>query len=510
MGAPHGDRALSRARFPGVPKLRVVGARKRYGETLAVDGVSLALEAGRLHAVVGENGAGKSTLLGIAAGIVRPDEGHVEIDGARLSPHTAARAIRAGVGIVTQHFSLVPVFSAIDNVMLGAEPVGPLGWLDRRSARERLAKVLGELDVTLDLRANAETLSVGDRQRLEIARVLYREARIVILDEPTAVLAPQEAAPLYGMLRRMADAGRAVCVVTHKLDEVYAFADEVSVLRRGAVVAHGPVDRTRSRGEIVEELSRSVMGGEAPLATALRPTGPAGEDVLVVEDVAHEPHLRGVSLRVRAGEIVGVCGVEGSGQDDLARAVGGIELVAGTVRTPGSTAGPAVVHADRHREGLVLDASLADNALLGELGSRVRWGWIVDRRAVREEARERVRRAGVAPANLDSPVRALSGGNQQKLVVERACARADGKAVRVLVASQPTRGVDVGAARAIHERIAGVARAGAGVLLMSSDLEELRALSNRLLVLARGKIVAEVAPDTPSARLGELMLGGRA
>lgn len=510
MGAPHGDPALSRARFARVPKLGVVGARKRYGETLAVGGVSLALEAGRVHAVVGENGAGKSTLLGIAAGIVRPDEGHVEIDGERLTPHTAARAIRAGVGIVTQHFSLVPVFSALDNVMLGAELVGPLGWLDRRGAGARLAGVLRELDVTLDLRANAESLSVGDRQRLEIARVLYRDARIVILDEPTAVLAPQEAAPLYAMLRRMADAGRAVCVVTHKLDEVYAFADEVTVLRRGVVAFHGPVDRTRVRAEVVQELSRCVMGGEAPLATALRPGDPAGDDVLVLEDVTHEPHLRGVSLRVRAGEIVGVCGVEGSGQDELAHAIAGIERAHGRVSTPGSTQAPAVVHADRQREGLVLDATVADNALLGELGSGVSRGWLVDRRAVREEARARVRRAGVEPADLDAPVRALSGGNQQKLVVERACARADGKAVRVLVASQPTRGVDVGAARAIHERIAAVARSGAGVLLLSSDLDELRALSNRLLVLARGKIVAQVAPETSGARLGELMLGGRA
>ena len=492
-----------------MPKLRVVGARKRYGETVAVGGVDLALEAGRLHAVVGENGAGKSTLLGIAAGIVRPDEGHVEVDGARLAPHTAARAIRAGVGMVTQHFSLVPVLTALENAMLGAEPAGLLGWIDRGAACAKLARVLEELDVTLDLSARAGDLSVGDRQRLEIARVLYRDAKVVILDEPTAVLAPQEAAPLYAMLRRMADAGRAVCVVTHKLDEVFAHADEVTVLRRGAIVARRGVDRSAAQADFVAELSRDVMGGEPPAGASLRPTAAPGADVLVLEEVALPPRLRGVSLRVRAGEVVGVCGVEGSGQDELAHVLAGLERAEGVVRTPGSSGPPAVVHADRHREGLVLDASVQDNALLGELAAHARFG-MLDGRSMREEAADRVRRAGVVPADLRAPARALSGGNQQKVVVERACARADGKGVRVLALSQPTRGVDVGAARAIHERIAAVARLGVGVLVMSSDLDELRALSSRLLVLARGAIVAEVPPDTAPARLGELMLGGAA
>jgi simple sugar transport system ATP-binding protein len=338
--------------------------------------------------------------------------------------------------------------------------------------------------------------------------VLYRDAKIVILDEPTAVLAPQEAAPLYAMLRRMAEAGRAVCVVTHKLDEVHAFADEVTVMRRGAIVVHRVVDRARAREDVVSELSREVMGGEPPPTNALRSTAPPGDDVLVLEDVTLEPRLRGVSLSVRAGEVVGVCGVEGSGQDELAHVIAGLERAQGRVRTPGSSRPVALIHSDRHREGLVLEASLLDNALLGELGAHLRPGGFIDGRSTHGEAYERVRRAGVEPADLSAPVRALSGGNQQKVVVERACARADGISVRVLVASQPTRGVDVGAARAIHERIAAVARAGVGVLLMSSDLDELRALSSRLLVLARGKVVAEVPPDTAAARLGELMLGG--
>jgi simple sugar transport system ATP-binding protein len=488
--------------------IEIQGVTKRYGETIAVRDASLRLEPGRIHAIVGENGAGKSTLLKIAAGIVAPDSGHVSVSGKQLAPHTAAMGIRAGVGMVAQHFSLVPVFTALDNVLLGFEPLtGMLGFLDRDAARVRAKRVLEDLEATVDLDAITSELGVGDRQRLEIVRVLFRDAQYLILDEPTAILAPQEADALYTMLRRMAAAGRAVAVVTHKLDEVHAHANRVTVMRRGQIVATHDVDASKPRADLVRELTREVMGGEPPAPVGRTAHAPGG-DVLVADALVVAPHLRGATLRVRAGEIVGVCGIEGSGQEELVRAIAGLVVPsAGEVRMPGSSERPAIVFADRHREGLVLEASVLDNLLLGELGTfsgRV----LLDEHRERAEATARIERGGIVPPNADLPARALSGGNQQKIVVERACSRADGKKVRVLVVAHPTRGVDVGAARTIQNRIAEVAARGVGVLVLGSDLDELRSLSDRLLVMARGRIAGEVPRDASAQRIGEMMLGG--
>jgi simple sugar transport system ATP-binding protein len=482
--------------------IEVRGVTKRFGETIAVDSASLTLEPGGIHAIVGENGAGKSTLLKIAAGILAPDEGEVCISGRRLSPHTAAAGIRAGVGMVAQHFSLVPVFTALDNVLLGFEPGF---FIDREDARARAEKVFRELGAKVDLDAITEDLGVGDRQRLEIVRVLFREAKTIILDEPTAILAPQEADALYAMLARLAVSGRAVAVVTHKLDEVHAHAKRVTVMRRGKIVTTREVDRVQPRDEFVRELARDVMGGEPP-SDVTRSTLPLGGDALVVDALVVFPGLRGATMRVRAGEIVGIAGIEGSGQEELVRAIAGlVDPAAGRVRTPG-TERPAVVFADRHREGLVLEAPVLDNALLGEhLG-----GFFIDEALAKKEAQARINRGGVVPNDLELPARALSGGNQQKIVIERACSRADGKKVRLLVLAHPTRGVDVGAAHAIHQRIVEVAARGVGVLVLGSDLDELRALSDRMLVMARGRIAGEVPKDASGARIGELMLGGAA
>lgn len=471
---------------------------KSYGEIHAVDDATLTLELGRMHAIVGENGAGKTTLLKIAAGLTAPDRGHVEIEGTRV--HDARTAIRAGVGMVTQHFSLVPTLTALENIVLGFEPTRSV-VLDMRSARANVTRVLRELGVELDLDAITSTLGVGERQRLEIARVLFREAKIVILDEPTALLAPQEADALYAMLTRMASAGRAVAVVTHKLDEVYAHADAVTVMRRGKIVGTREAFRTRVKEEVIGELTREIMGGEPPHAVSPPARTPAA-DALVIDALVVPPRLRGATLRVRTGEIVGVCGIEGSGQEELVHALAGlVRPASGHVRMPGSDR-CAVVFADRHREGLVLDASVEDNAILGEHA-----GFFLDRAGLRKEARSRIERAHVVPPDLDALAGSLSGGNQQKIVVERACARADGKKIRALVLAHPTRGVDVGAARQIHERIADVASRGVGVLVLGSDIEELRALCDRMLVMARGRIAGEVQKDAPLARIGELMLG---
>jgi len=474
---------------------------KRYGAVHAVTGVSLAFEAGKIHAVVGENGAGKSTLLKMAAGVVAPDAGEVRVGGEVLAPHTAAEAIRRGVGMVQQHFALVGVLSAIDNVMLGAEPVNALGRLDVARARARADAVAREMGVSLPWDAPAETLGVGDRQRLEIVRTLVREARVVILDEPTAVLTAGEVSQLYATLRRLAEGGRAVIVVTHRLDEVRDHADEVTVLRHGKRVSTRIMQRGEAGVDLLRDVTRDIMGEEPPPALERRRREP-GEVRLEMKDVHLGRALRGVTLRVRAGEIVGIAGVEGNGQRELVRVLAGLDAPdAGEVRCDAA----AVVHEDRHAEGLVLAATVRDNLVLGELARFTRHG-LVDAVALEREARARLDRGGVVPPDLDALAVALSGGNQQKIVIARAVGRSD--RVSVFVFAQPTRGVDLGAARAIHGEMARAAETGKAVLLVSADLAELRALCDRILVLARGRVVAELPPDAPERVVGEAMLGG--
>ncbi len=492
---------------------------KRYGAVRAVEDVTLAFEGGRIHAVVGENGAGKSTLLKTAAGIVLPDEGEVRLAGERLVPHTAREAIRRGVGMVQQHFALIGVLSALENVMLGAEPVRALGRLDIPSARAHAESVARSIGVSMDWDAPVETLGVGDRQRLEIVRALVRDAHILILDEPTAVLTPGEAAVLYTTLRRLAEGGRAVVVVTHRMDEVREYADAVSVMRRGRLVSTRPMT-TRDASE-VDAIVRDVLPdgfandarGEEPLGIERRRPRETGDVVLDMRDVTFGRTLRGVTLCVRAGEIVGIAGVEGNGQRELVRVLAGLETPDGGVVeiTPAKglerADSVAVVHEDRHAEGLVLDADIRDNLVLGELGRFARFG-IVDGARVEREASTRLARAGVVLPDLGLAARALSGGNQQKVVVGRIVARA--ARTTLFVFAQPTRGVDLGAARAIRGEIARVAAGGKAVLILSSDLTELRAVADRILVLARGRVVADLPPDASEARIGEAMLGAEA
>jgi general nucleoside transport system ATP-binding protein len=479
---------------------------------LAVDDVSLAFEVGEIHAVVGENGAGKTTLLRIAAGLVAPDQGKVLVDGAAVSradrgrlevlrslrSHASRHALRGTVTMVEQHFALAGALSALDNVMLGAEPVKAFGRLDRAAARARADAVAHPIGAVIPWDAPVESLGVGDRQRLEIVRALVRDARVVILDEPTAVLGPGESRGLYSTLRRMADSGRAVVVVTHRLDEVRDHADRVSVLRRGRLASSRMLEARDE--DALRAIARDVMGRAEP-ARAPAPPRPIGQVRIEVREARRAPGLRGVTLTVRAGEIVGIAGVDGNGQRELVRAIAGLEpLDAGEVRVRGV----AVVHEDREVEGLVLDASVRENLVLGELAEFTRFG-LVDRRSLEREATARRERAGVEPPDLDLSARALSGGNQQKIVVARALARAP--RVTGIVMAQPTRGVDRAATAAIHDAIVGAAGDGKAVLLLSADLDELRALCDRILVLARGRIEADLPPDAAEARFGEAMLG---
>lgn len=490
------------------PAISLEQVTRRFGAVVAVRDASVCFTKGRVHAVVGENGAGKSTLLGLAGGALRPDEGTVRVAGRPLQPATPAEAIARGIGFVHQHFMLVEAFSALENILLGAEPTGALGVLDRDTGRARARRVLDTLGIQIDLDARVADLGVGERQNLEIVRILVRGARTVLLDEPTAVLTPDQARALFVTLRRMADDGACIVLVTHRLAEVLDHCQHVTVMRRGSIVAEYDTDRVS-----VHALTCDIMGKEPP-PPVQRPEAPEvdGDAALEVRNL----HVRspatgrsavdGVTLRVPRGRIVGVAGVEGNGQQELVRAIAGMlppsegqvlldgQDVTGRGVAERRRAGLAVVHDDRHREGLMLEVSVADNLVLGDLAT------------VEDEGGTVTRRMGaydIVPPDASVPVRSLSGGNQQKVVVARALDRR----VRAAVLAQPTRGVDLGAARSIHEAICDAAKAGAGVLVVSADLAELRAVCHEVAVIARGRIVATLAPETPESEFGRAMLG---
>ncbi len=489
---------------------RATKVRKAYGDCVAVAEASATFRAGEIHAVCGENGAGKSTLLKMVAGMIVPDRGDVVVFGTKLAPHTPRAAIERGVAMVLQHFALVPVFTALENVVLGAEPRRAFGGVDWAKARARASEVAKRLSATIPWDTRVSELGVGDRQRLEIARALYREAELVILDEPTAVLTKVEANALYEALRALADEGKGIVVVTHKMDEVRAHADVVSVMRKGELVFTRALDRAGDVGAQVEEVTAAIMGavhgeGAPKHGPAARPGAPGGEVVLSLRGVSLGRGLTSVDLELHAGEIVGVAGVEGNGQHEL------LALVARD-RAPDAgevTGGRAsVVREDRQHDGLVLDADLRDNLVLGELGRFSNALGVLDLRALEAEATSRLASSG-APNDLDKTARSLSGGNQQKIVVARALARLGrgDRDARVLAASHPTRGVDLAAAADIHEQLHEAARAGAGVLVVSADLDELRALASRIHVLARGRLVATFDPSASDEEIGRHMLG---
>jgi simple sugar transport system ATP-binding protein len=513
------------------PRIELAAVSKLFGAFVAVDAASVTIAPGDIHAIVGENGAGKSTLVKMAAGVLAPSSGEVRIEGSRLTPGSAggpAEAIRRGVGMVHQHFMLVGAFRAIENVILGGEPTSSLGRLDLPAATERASTIMESTGLVVPLDALTATLTVGERQRLEILRVLYRGARAILLDEPTAVLSPLEAEELYGTLRRLAEGGASVAVVTHRLDEVSRHADRVTVMRKGRVVLSdgqrrgtgayrtGPSGAAESDEEArVARFTNAIMGREAPAPFA--PPDLQADAPVVLElrglGLASEGRalLAGVDLAVRSGEIVGVAGVEGNGQRELVRVLAGLEptstgsvLVAGKdlsrARVSARRASLGIVHEDRHAEGLMLDASVGDNLVLGDLTAPD-----LDERSI---VARRMSAFGVEPPDASRLAGELSGGNQQKIVMARALDRLRGagsKAAAVL--AQPTRGVDVGAAAVIHRAIGDAAAAGLAVLVLSADLAELRRLAHRIVVIRRGMIVAELPRDAPEATIGRAMLG---
>jgi simple sugar transport system ATP-binding protein len=498
------------------PVLELRGITKRFPGVVANDQVDFDLRRGEVHALLGENGAGKSTLMNILYGLYRADEGEILLDGKPVTIGSPSEAIAHGIGMVHQHFMLIPVMTVAENLVLGAEPShGPL--LDEGEAERRTEALARPLGFAVNPHAMVEDISVGQQQRVEILKALYRRADILILDEPTAVLTPQEATEFGGIIRTLTREGHSVIFITHKLNEVLEFADRITVLRRGRTVATIP------REAATEESLASLMVGRDVLLDVEKPPARPGEFLLTVDDL-HVLDDRGlevvkdVSLEVRGGEIVGIAGVDGNGQRELVEAICGMRrptagriVVAGTDLTNASArdafdAGIGHVPQDRQRHGLVLDFSLAENLALHDISKPTisRFGWYSPRSLV-NRARGILQDFDVRGGGPTTHAGALSGGNQQKVVVAREVSRDP----RVLLAAQPTRGLDVGAIEYVHRRLVEERDRGRAILLVSLELDEILGLSDRILVMFEGEIVAEYPPGISEEEIGLAMTGAR-
>lgn len=495
---------------------------KRFGAVLANDRISVKVERGTIHAIVGENGAGKSTAMRIAYGFYTADSGEILINGQVQEIRTPHDAIANGIGMVHQHFMLVETMTVAENIVLGSEP-GNAASLDLKKAADEIRRISGEFKLTVDPNATVENLSVGQQQRVELLKALYRHAEILILDEPTAVLTPQEVEEFFAILRGMREQGKTIIIITHKLDEVLAISDSVTVMRDGKVVGDVKTSETNAA-----ELARMMVGREVLLRVEkpdAKPGAPVlGTSSLTITGRGDAKKVDNVSFEVRAGEIVGIAGVEGNGQTELIEALAGLipgSHISGTINFEGrditnldarqrKELGIAHVPEDRHRRGLLLDFSLAENTILGvhyRKPAVYAGGILLDQKGIQRRTEQVIRDFDVRPPNAALPARALSGGNQQKLIIGREFELPP----KLLLVSQPTRGVDIGAIEFIHRKIVELRDAGCAVLLVSAELEEVTALSDRLLVIHDGEIVGEVDPKvTSNEEIGLMMTGGRA
>jgi ABC-type uncharacterized transport system ATPase subunit len=491
------------------PLVALEGITKRFPGVVANDDVSLELRTGEVHALIGENGAGKSTLMRILYGMYPADAGRFLIRGDEVKIHSPRDAIARGIGMVHQHFVLVDPFTVAENVVLGDEGGAVL---DQDGAERKVKELADAYGFQIDPHTTVEDLSVGEEQRVEILKALYRGVDILILDEPTAVLTPAETHDLFDNLRRLRADGKSIVFISHKLDEVLEIADRITVLRRGAVVGETTPAQT-SKSQLAE-----MMVGRPVLFRLDKPQVEIGEAVLRLEEL-QGGRLHGLSLEVRAGEIVGVAGVEGNGQRDLADAIMGLRpLDGGHVVLEGRdlaalstaeirNAGVGFVPEDRHEQGLVLGMTLWENSVLGRQDDApfVKRG-ILSLRTIKELARKLVKLFDVRARSIDVTAGALSGGNQQKLILAREL-ETDPK---LLLAAQPTRGLDVGAIEFVWRQILEQKAEGRGVLLISAELDEIYALSDRILTLYEGRITGEYPPDAPADEVGRGMLGATA
>ena len=499
------------------PLLELRGITKRFPGVLANDDVNFDLRSGEVHALLGENGAGKSTLMNILYGLYTPDEGQILLHGKPIDLGSTRAAIEHGIGMVHQHFMLIPVMTVAENIVLAIEPRRDGVLLDYDAARKRVRELSERYGLIVDPDARVDRITVGQQQRVEILKALYRGAEILILDEPTAVLTPQEAQELFEIIRSLKEQGKSIIFISHKLNEVLEIADRITTVRRGKVV-----DTIPAAGATEEGLARMMVGREVLLRVD-KHAGSPGEPLLQVEgltviDDRGLEAVRDVSLTVRAGEIVGLAGVDANGQSELIDAIAGLRHVAsGRVIVEGKDvtdatarhaleAGVGHIPEDRHRRGLVLPFSLTENLALHDYryAPNSKWG-LLSLRTMLERTRRLLREFDVRGGSPSTPAFALSGGNQQKVVLAR---EIDGDP-KVLIAAQPTRGLDVGAIEFVHRRLVEQRDAGRAVFLVSFELEEILSLSDRILVIYEGRIVGEFPPTATEEELGFAMTGGR-
>jgi ABC-type uncharacterized transport system ATPase subunit len=498
------------------PLLELRGITKRFPGVLANDDVNFDLRRGEVHALLGENGAGKSTLMNILYGLYTPDDGQILLGGKPIDLGSTKAAIEHGIGMVHQHFMLIPVMTVAENIVLAIEPRSGL-LLDYDAAYKRVRELSERYGLAVNPGARVDRITVGQQQRVEILKALYRGAEILILDEPTAVLTPQEAGELFDILRSLKEQGKSIIFISHKLNEVLEIADRITTLRRGVVVGTVPVS-----GATEEGLAKMMVGREVLLRVDKAPSNPGApllqvENLTVIDDRGLAA-VREVNLEVRGGEIVGLAGVDANGQSELIDAIAGLRPVKeGRITVDGDDithahardsldAGVGHIPEDRHRRGLVLPFTLTENlALESYRKSPYSRFWFLNLRAMLVRARRLLKEFDVRGGRPTTPAFALSGGNQQKVVLAR---EIDGEP-KVLIAAQPTRGLDVGAIEFVHKRLVEQRDAGRAVLLVSLELEEILSLSDRILVIYEGRIVGEFPPTATEEELGFAMTGGR-
>jgi general nucleoside transport system ATP-binding protein len=495
-------------------ELELKGITKRFGSLVANDRIDLTVTPGQVHALLGENGAGKSTLMNVLFGLLQPDEGEILLDGKPTQFTSPRDAINAGIGMVHQHFMLVPVFTVADNVTLGHEEIRPPGLLDHRKARADVRELSRKYGLEVDPDALVENLPVGIQQRVEIVKALVRNANVLILDEPTAVLTPAETQDLFRIIRELKAGGTSIIFISHKLKEVKEIADTISVLRRGKIVGQAAPTATE------DELAALMVGRDVQLVVSKDPAQASdvvlAVDGLTVTDTDGRIWVNDLSFDVRAGEILGVAGVQGNGQTELCEALMGLRPIATgqislngrdmTRATPRQRlhSGIGYIPEDRQEDGLIGAFSVAENMVLDTYdrkpyasGIRLNLG------AIEKNAAERIPEFDVRTQSADVPVGTLSGGNQQKVIL----ARELGHEPKLLIASQPTRGLDVGSIEFVHKRIVAARDGGAAVMIVSAELDEIYALADRIAVMYEGRITGFRPPTVPVEELGKLMAG---